>query len=264
MKMDSSKKEIKRRRQERLRLIKEKQKQVELPGVYYSRLEEEEDYPGAYLEPYAPRYYSLDHRRKSKSQSLFLFIKIVCAAFLVGGSYLIMHSTNPNLASTQQFIQEVFQRNYNVKGVVAWYEAKLGTSPAFLPHVINREEKNPAFHYGLPVTRGEVISVFGQEQSGIIIQTAQPHTPIEVIKEGWVIFVGEKEGLGQTVIIDHGNGEESWYGFLQDVQVLVHDWLDQGKRIGYSSAQEEGVGKFYFALKQHEEFVNPLEVISFD
>lgn len=267
MKMKQFKQGIKQRREARLRLLKEKQRKygasIPLPtdkkrGALSSTWS---DYSGEH----AYRDATVHARNR---QTLQVLLKIICSLVLVTVVYLIMRSEHPELSATQHFVREVMSRDFNVQGVIGWYEQNLGTEPTFLPRIIrsDEEQKAPQSDYVIPVSGGLVISPFGQGQQGIMVKTVSTAMPIEVVKEGWVVFVGEKEGLGQTVIIDHLDGEESWYGQLQGIQVQLHDWVDQGEKIGYSTPiqKESRQGVFYFALKKDAVFIDPLGVISFD
>ena len=49
---------------------------------------------------------------------------------------------------------------------------------------------------------------------------------------GLVVFIGEKEGYGNTVIIQQANGIDLWYGNIEDVNVELYDYVEQGDLIG--------------------------------
>jgi stage IV sporulation protein FA len=65
------------------------------------------------------------------------------------------------------------------------------------------------------------------------------------------------------VIIQHANGMETWYGWLQDLNVKEKDWVKGGQLIG-QVAQTKGQSLIYFALKKENQFINPASVISFE
>lgn len=262
MSFDQYKVGVRKRRQERLQLLRKKQRKLS-PSSYYLSNSPEEDfsYYSSFLAPSETEGIQDNYRVYPT------LIKIVCSFLLITGVYMVMKSDHPQFASSQEFIIEVMQREYNVTGVMTWYEQTMGDQPSFLPKIINRNEQEkstPVKGYVVPVSSGKVVSSFGQNHQGIRVGTTTS-LPVEVVKEGWVRFVGEREGLGQTIIIDHGQGEESWYGELQDVQVQVHDWVKQGDVVGTTSlSAESGQGQFYFALKKNSSFVDPVDVISFD
>ena len=63
---------------------------------------------------------------------------------------------------------------------------------------------------------------------------------VEAINEGVVIFAGEKEGIGKTVVIQHANKSESWYGQLEKFDVKLYDLVKKGKEIGQVTVSEDG------------------------
>ena len=55
---------------------------------------------------------------------------------------------------------------------------------------------------------------------------------IPVIKSGIVVFAGEKEGYGNTVVVQQGDGIEVWYGNIKDIKVEMYDYLKTGDILG--------------------------------
>ncbi|GGK15999.1 hypothetical protein GCM10010965_06300 [Caldalkalibacillus thermarum] len=242
---------VKKRREERLRLLKAKQRRFQvLP------LREERDIP-----PQFP----LSSSRTNSASSAPMF-KLICAMLLFTAVLMIMNTDHPQLADAKTLIRDVMTLDFNVEGVWAWYEAFTGQAPGFLPRLIARDDSSlpPSSDYVVPVSGARIVAGFNQDQQGIVLETGTT-LDVEVVKEGWVTYVGEKEGLGKVVIIDHGQGEESWYGQLQDIHVHLYDWVNQGEVIGTTSVQDgREAGVLYFALRKNSEFINPLDVIPFE
>lgn len=262
MSFDQYKEGVRKRRHERLQLLRKKQRKL-APFSYYSS-----DRPGEDSSDISSLLSHNEIEERQDNQRIYpTLMKIFCSFLLITGVYMVMKSDHPQFTGAQEFIVEVMQREYNVTGVMTWYEQNVGDQPSFLPKIINKNEKEksvPVKGYVVPVSSGKIVSSFGQNQQGIRVGTITS-LPVEVVKEGWVRFVGEREGLGQTIIIDHGHGEESWYGELQDLEVQLHDWVMQGDVVGTTSLNaESGQGQFYFALKKNASFVDPVDVISFD
>lgn len=86
---------------------------------------------------------------------------------------------------------------------------------------------------------------------------------VEVAKSGMVRFVAEEENLGKTVIVAHYDGGEFWYAMLDHVEVKLYDHIEAGSIIGTVSLKGDN-GFYYFALKEGETFINPIDVISFE
>lgn len=57
---------------------------------------------------------------------------------------------------------------------------------------------------------------------------------VNVMQSGIVVFVGEKDGLGNTVIIQGIDGVEFWYSNLDDMVVGLYDYVSNGDKIASS------------------------------
>jgi len=59
--------------------------------------------------------------------------------------------------------------------------------------------------------------------------------PISVLSGGIVVFVGEKEGFNNTVIIQGSDGYDIWYGNLENIDAKIYDYIDRNKIIASAS-----------------------------
>lgn len=72
---------------------------------------------------------------------------------------------------------------------------------------------------------------------------------------GIVIYIGEKEEYGKTIIIQQSDGLDAWYGGLTNVDVKLYDYIDKGTILG-------GKEEHYYLLFQKEgEFLDYEEII---
>lgn len=92
-------------------------------------------------------------------------------------------------------------------------------------------------HLPWPIT-GEVVQNFGMTKlestnlnyanKGIVIQS-NSSSSVKSIFEGKISYINDIEGLGKTVIIDHGDHYYSVYSMLKDVQVSEGQSISQGQ-----------------------------------
>lgn len=61
---------------------------------------------------------------------------------------------------------------------------------------------------------------------------APTDTPVEVTASGRVIFAGWKDGYGNCIDVDHGNGFTTRYGHLNHIDVQVGQHVQTGHNIG--------------------------------
>lgn len=85
-------------------------------------------------------------------------------------------------------------------------------------------------------------------------------TAVRAAAEGKVIFAGdEKRQFGKLVIVDHGNGWQSAYGFLSRITVAKGDAVRQGERIGLSGRTGRAKGpELHFELRRNAVPVDPM------
>ncbi len=55
---------------------------------------------------------------------------------------------------------------------------------------------------------------------------------VPVLENGMVIFIGEKEGYGETVIVEQVNGIETWYSNITNLNVKMYDYIEKGSFLG--------------------------------
>ena len=123
-----------------------------------------------------------------------------------------------------------------------------------------------------PLT-GQVISRFGKEynqqlktwifRDGIKI-AAFAGTPVKAVEGGKVIFAGAFRSYGQVVIIDHGQGFFTIYGFLREMKAYVGQVVKVGTVIGtcgndtQGTAMGQGKSALYFEIRSGTQALDPL------
>ena len=57
---------------------------------------------------------------------------------------------------------------------------------------------------------------------------------VSLIQSGIVVYVGEKDNLGNTVIVQGIDGIDVWYSNVTDVRVSLYDYVSKGDNIALS------------------------------
>jgi stage IV sporulation protein FA len=190
----------------------------------------------------------------------------VCLFLLAG--ILFKHDSAAAIKG-QAFIKEAFREEFQFAAVKGWYEEQFGKPLALLPGGIEENSGKKASSqkpYAVPAAGGKVFQSFKKNGEGVVISTGERQM-VETANEGYVIYAGKKDKTGFTVIIQHENEEESWYGMLEEIDdsIKLYDYIKRGTVLGrVSQREDEKSGKFYFALKKGDEFIDPSKVITFD
>lgn len=74
---------------------------------------------------------------------------------------------------------------------------------------------------------------------------------VPVLDEGIVIFIGEKEGFGNTVIIQQTDGVNVWYGNISNINANLYDYVSKGEFLGTAVSND-----IYFVLEKDGEYLD--------
>lgn len=121
--------------------------------------------------------------------------------------------------------------------------------------------------YALPVN-GKILNRFGSTQMGelkwdaIVIQ-APSGTPVKAMASGKVSLADWLDGYGFMVVINHGKGDISLYGYNQSVAVSAGNRVSAGQTIAYvGNTGGQNRSALYFAIRRKGVAVNPLKWVN--
>jgi murein DD-endopeptidase MepM/ murein hydrolase activator NlpD len=87
-------------------------------------------------------------------------------------------------------------------------------------------------------------------------------TPVYAPAEGTVVEAGWKNGYGQTVVVDHGNGLTTRYGHLSKIEVMVGQELKRGDELGQVGSTGRSTGPhLHYEVRVGELPVSPLHYL---
>lgn len=55
---------------------------------------------------------------------------------------------------------------------------------------------------------------------------------VPVLESGLVVYIGEKEGYGNTIIIEGMDGIDLWYGNILTTSIKLYDYVEKGSLLG--------------------------------
>lgn len=199
-------------------------------------------------------------------KEVFLF-KVLASACLVLIMAIIFRSPSEKAETIQNYVKHTMDQEFQFAAVSDWYEDQFGKPLALLPAKNDGEEDKTDVsgdsEYALPAS-GRILEDFGDNGQRIMIETGKG-ADVESMNEGLVHFVGMKDGFGKTVIIQHGDKSETWYGNLDNIDVNLYEYISKGTKVGTAMDSADGTkGSFYFAIKKGDDFIDPVQVIKFE
>jgi len=98
----------------------------------------------------------------------------------------------------------------------------------------------------------------GDRRTGGVVLSAREGLEVRAITHGRVVFADWLRGFGQLIIIDHGGGYMSLYGYNQSLLREPGEWVNAGDSIatvGDSGGQAEN--GLYFEIRRAGQTLNP-------
>lgn len=144
------------------------------------------------------------------------------------------------------FYKYVYDTNFEFAVVNQWYQKTFGSSIPF----------QDMFQVSTQTVFQEKLNYSNIQdyQDGAELEVSSLYL-VPVYESGLVVFIGEKEGYGQTVIVQQINGVDLWYGNV-NANVSMYDYVEKGSLLGNCLDT-----KLYLVFQKNGEALNYHEYI---
>lgn len=157
--------------------------------------------------------------RKNK-RYLFKFVNQFFITIILTLATLIVLKSSSKFK--QVFYKEVYEKNFSFAEVNSLYKKYFGSSIPF----------KDFFEDGKQVFNEKLVYTEASKYLDGVKLTVNNNYLVPNQMSGLVVFIGEKEGYGNTVIIQQANGIDLWYGNIETVNVKLYDYVETGVLIG--------------------------------
>lgn len=178
-------------------------------------------------------------------RKLFWYFNKICFCIILTLIILITMKINNNFK--EQFYKNVYETNISFARINSLYEKYAGSSLPFKDYFLDKTK--PVFDETL------VYKETSKYLDGVKL-TVDIHYLIPCLKDGLVVFVGEKEGYGYTIIIDQLDGVNVWYSNIDESAVSLYDYVNKGQLLG--NCEDD---YFYLVFKKDGKVLNYEEYI---
>ncbi|MFJ5965469.1 MULTISPECIES: M23 family metallopeptidase [unclassified Bacillus (in: firmicutes)] len=209
--------------------------------------------------------YEASHPNKYRhplfNPNTFVLKCLISASFVLIAAISFKGQAGP-FQQLKPFISQTFEQDFQFAAANQWFEKTVGNPLAFLKEEKEGQKDVQANRELAVPASGKVQESFTQNGAGVKVETSSE--AIDSMKEGYVVEVKKKSDTGLTVVVQHADNSYSWYGQLKEADVALYDFVDKGEKIGQISLNDQGKGTYYFAIKQNEHFIDPIQVITFE
>ena len=171
------------------------------------------------------------NNKKSKNYFKSFFNKILFCIllFLV---LMIGIKINPNLKD--KIYSFVYENNISFSKFREWYDKYLGGAIPF----DNITVDDTVSVFSETIKYNEVISYNSGAKLGV-----EDSYLVPVIESGIVVYMGEKEGYGYTIIVQQNDGVDCWYSNINS-SVKLYDYVEKGSLLG--EAKDNNIYLYFY------------------
>ena len=188
-----------------------------------------------YVKMHKAKKKNFSKKTPSKSKRLSKYItKFMLAVIFFLASIIFTNTSDKNLLLYKEY---VLTESLPFTKVKCWYEELFG-------------EALPSNDNAQTVFDGKLVyKEISDYQNGERL-TVSSKSLVNSLASGIVVFSGEKDGFGNTVIIQGIDGADIWYGNLENISLNLYDYIEAGTVIGNTVDEY-----LYLVIKKDNEYI---------
>ena len=179
----------------------------------------------------------LDAFKKKKNKQVN--IKPIVTKFLLAIIFFLISIIYANMSDKNLLLykEQVLTESLPFTKIKTWYEDLFG-------EVLPKNESTQ-----MVMDNRLVYKAIEDYKDGEVL-TLSSNTLINNLTSGVVVFIGQKDGYGNVVIIQGVDGVDIWYGNITNVSVKLYDYIETNTLIG--EIQDD---KLYLVIKKDNEYI---------
>ena len=165
-----------------------------------------------------------EYLKKNKKLSKNYFYNLLKRTMLTISLVLVVMIISKNSENFRNMVNKyTFNSNYNFSKINQLYKK----------YLLSLKKTKELIS---PVNGSSILEYTKSEKynDGVILEVGENYN-VKMIESGLVVYVGEKENIGNTIIVQQSNGIDVKYGFLDKIDIKVYDYIEKGTIIGNSN-----------------------------
>lgn len=159
-----------------------------------------------------------EYNNKGKKKLNNFITKVLLSIILCFCSLIYIKKDEKNLENFNKYIfSDTFSFSKANKLLSKYLDKKLLSS-------VNNKETAMAFNENLEITKEKF-------ENGMKLKYPNL-TAVKSIESGIVVYMGEKENLGNTIIIQGVDGYDIWYSNINNTSIKIYDYVEKDGVLG--------------------------------
>lgn len=169
------------------------------------------------LEKYKKKKKNNNHNNIEKSNYLNTILKKSLLSIILFLVFLI--STKNNESFKNIIYENVYGNNISFAKFNSWYQKNFGD---LFP--LGKIDDVPVFNESITFSKKE------KYLDGVLL-TVEDNYIVPSYTDGIVVYIGEKENYGNTIIIEDENNVNYWYSNVNVLNINIYDYVKKGEYI---------------------------------
>lgn len=184
------------------------------------------------------KYLNKNKKPTKQKHTLYKFIirLFICILIVLGTLIFIKYDKN----GKQIIYKYLYENNINFATINNWYQEHFGDILPFQNTV--KEKTKLVFNENLVYKDASIY------KNGVKLNVEDNYL-VPIIESGIVVFIGNKDDYGKTVIIEQIDGVNVWYGNIDNINVSLYDYVSKGELLAEASKS------FYMAFQKNGKFL---------
>lgn len=177
------------------------------------------------------------NNKKNRNVNNFFIKILICIVIVLSLLTFIKYDKN----GKQVISKYLYKNNISMATINNWYKKHFGDILPF--QSIVKEKTKLVFNNSLEY---KSMSIY---KDGIKLNVDSNYL-IPAIESGIVVFKGNKDDYGNTVIIEQTDGVTVWYGNVDNANVSLYDYVSKGEYVGEAKDKY-----FYMAFQKNGKMI---------
>ena len=184
------------------------------------------------------KYLNKNKKPTKQKHTLYKFIirLFICILLVLGTLIFLKYDKN----GKQIIYKYLYENNINFATINNWYQEHFGDILPFQNTV--KEKTKLVFNENLVYKDASIY------KNGVKLNVEDNYL-VPIIESGIVVFIGNKDDYGKTVIIEQIDGVNVWYGNIDNINVSLYDYVSKGELLAEASKS------FYMAFQKNGKFL---------
>lgn len=184
------------------------------------------------------KYLNKNKKTNKPKHTLYKFIirLFICILLVLGTLIFLKYDKN----GKQIIYKYLYENNINFATINNWYQEHFGDILPFQNTV--KEKTKLVFNENLVYKDASIY------KNGVKLNVEDNYL-VPIIESGIVVFIGNKDDYGKTVIIEQIDGANVWYGNIDNINVSLYDYVSKGELLAEASKS------FYMAFQKNGKFL---------